>query len=82
MLPTNVHVATKRKQHAVRLRKVDLGAIACVQKGEFAGRAKRYADSNILVFGALRIKGSRVVVKRLWDKKPGAKQDQFIVPTS
>lgn len=40
VLPTNVDVASKCKEHAVRLRKVNLGAIARVQKGEFASRTE------------------------------------------
>lgn len=69
MLPVNVDVSTKAKDSIVWLGEVHsylvLIRIRRTDKGEFSHCTKRDTYRNVLVFGTLRIKGSRVMMKGL-----------------
>ncbi len=65
MLPLNVDIASKRKQHAVALREINTRTVLRVKKGEFAFSTKGYAYCNILIPSTLRVVRGRVMVEGL-----------------
>lgn len=65
MLPGDIHISAKGKEHAVRLREIKASLVRAVEEGKLTFSAKRNSNCNILAFSSLRIISSRIVMEGL-----------------
>lgn len=65
MLPGDIHISAKGKEHAVSLREIKASLVRAVEEGKLTFSSKRNSNCNILAFSSLGVVSCRIVMEGL-----------------